>query len=160
MQPALHQDLADELWEADRSAAPVAPLTTRHDGLDIEDAYAIQSINIERRVAAGQKVIVRKVGLTSKPMQELLGVDEPVLPELVPVSKTSMAPSYPELERDFGRISTIAYAEEETFRQTLRAGTTIFDQFARSARRDEVLAQAPAAEDGRFRVARILDEEA
>ena len=77
MQPALHQDLADELWEADRSAKPIAPLTERHDGLDIEDAYAIQSINIERRVAAGQKVIGRKVGLTSKPMQTLLGVDEP-----------------------------------------------------------------------------------
>ena len=49
MQPALHQDLADQLWEADRSAKPVAPLTDRYDGLDIEDAYAIQSINIERR---------------------------------------------------------------------------------------------------------------
>ena len=66
VQPALHQDLADELWEADRSAKPIAPLTDRHDGLDIEDAYAIQSINIERRVAAGQKVIGRKVGLTSQ----------------------------------------------------------------------------------------------
>jgi 2-keto-4-pentenoate hydratase len=77
VQPALHQDLADELWEADRSAKPIAPLTDRHDGLDIEDAYAIQSINIERRVAAGQKIIGRKVGLTSKPMQDLLGVNEP-----------------------------------------------------------------------------------
>jgi len=77
VQPALHQDLADELWEADRSAKPIAPLTDRHDGLDIEDAYAIQSINIERRIAAGQKVIGRKVGLTSKPMQTLLGVSEP-----------------------------------------------------------------------------------
>ena len=53
MQPALHQDLADELWEADRSAKPIAPLTERHDGLDVEDAYAIQTINIERRVADG-----------------------------------------------------------------------------------------------------------
>src|SRR3712207_4355199 len=77
VQPALHQALADELWEADRSATPVAPLTARHDGLDGEDAYAIQSINIERRVAAAEKVIGRKVGLTSRPMQELLGVDEP-----------------------------------------------------------------------------------
>ena len=47
-------------------------LHDRHDGLDIEDAYAIQSINIERRVAAGQKIIGRKVGLTSKPMQSFL----------------------------------------------------------------------------------------
>jgi 2-keto-4-pentenoate hydratase len=74
---SLHQDLADELWEADRSAKPVAPLTERHPDLVLADAYAIQTINIERRVAAGQRIIGRKVGLTSRPMQELLGVDEP-----------------------------------------------------------------------------------
>jgi 2-keto-4-pentenoate hydratase len=73
----LHQDLADELWDADRFAKPVAPLTDRHPDLVIEDAYAIQSINIGRRTAAGQRVIGRKVGLTSRPMQEMLGVDEP-----------------------------------------------------------------------------------
>ena len=57
----------------------------------------------------------------------LLGVDDPVLPELLPVSRDAMAPSYPELVTGFGRISSLAYAEEETFRQTLRAGTTILD---------------------------------
>ena len=78
MQPALlHQDLADELWEADRSAKPIAPLTERYPDLVLADAYAIQTINIDRRVAAGQRVIGRKVGLTSRPMQELLGVNEP-----------------------------------------------------------------------------------
>jgi 2-oxopent-4-enoate hydratase len=78
VQPALlHQDLADELWEADRSAKPIAPLTDRHPDLVLDDAYAIQTINIDRRVAAGQRIIGRKVGLTSRPMQELLGVDEP-----------------------------------------------------------------------------------
>jgi 2-keto-4-pentenoate hydratase len=74
---ALHQELADDLWEADRTAKPVAPLTDRHSELTIEDAYAIQTINIDRRIAAGQRVIGRKVGLTSKPMQTMLGVDEP-----------------------------------------------------------------------------------
>jgi 2-oxopent-4-enoate hydratase len=74
---ALHQQLADELWDADRSTKPVAPLTDRHPDLGIEDAYAIQTINIDRRIAAGERVIGRKVGLTSKPMQQLLGVDEP-----------------------------------------------------------------------------------
>lgn len=76
-QQALHRELADELWEADRSAKPVAPLTDRHPDLDIADAYAIQTVNIERRTAAGQRVIGRKVGLTAKPMQRMLGVDEP-----------------------------------------------------------------------------------
>ena len=74
---ALQQELADELWDADRTAKPVAPLTERYADLGIEDAYAIQTINIERRIAAGERVIGRKVGLTSKPMQQLLGVDEP-----------------------------------------------------------------------------------
>ena len=73
----LHRQLADELWEADRTAKPIAPLTDRYDDLAIEDAYAIQTINIDRRTAEGQRVIGRKVGLTSKPMQDLLGVDEP-----------------------------------------------------------------------------------
>ncbi|MHA6782110.1 2-keto-4-pentenoate hydratase [Pseudonocardia saturnea] len=74
---ALHQELADELWEADRSAKPVAPLTERHPDLVISDAYAVQTLNIARRTAAGQRVIGRKVGLTSLPMQKMLGVDEP-----------------------------------------------------------------------------------
>ena len=73
----LHQQLADELWEADRTAKPIAPLTERYPDLVLEDAYAIQTINIDRRVREGQRVIGRKVGLTSRPMQELLGVDEP-----------------------------------------------------------------------------------
>jgi 2-keto-4-pentenoate hydratase len=73
----LHQELADELWDADRSTKPVTPLTERHPDLVISDAYAIQSINIARRVVAGERVIGRKVGLTSRPMQQLLGVDEP-----------------------------------------------------------------------------------
>ena len=74
---SLHQELADELWEADRTAKPIAPLTERYPDLVVEDAYAIQTINIDRRVAAGERIIGRKVGLTSAPMQKLLGVDEP-----------------------------------------------------------------------------------
>ncbi|HVX45301.1 MAG TPA: alanine--tRNA ligase [Mycobacteriales bacterium] len=57
----------------------------------------------------------------------LLGVEEPVLPHLLPVSRDCMKASYPEVDRDFGRISDYAYAEEEAFLSTLRAGTTIFD---------------------------------
>lgn len=77
MPTALQHDLADELWEADRSAKPIAPLTERHPDLVLSDAYAIQTVNITRRTEAGQRIIGRKVGLTSRPMQEMLGVDEP-----------------------------------------------------------------------------------
>lgn len=69
--------LADELWEAQRTRVAIEPLTDRYSGLDIEDAYAIQTRNIDRQVADGARVIGRKVGLTSRAMQQLLGVDEP-----------------------------------------------------------------------------------
>jgi alanyl-tRNA synthetase len=64
----------------------------------------------------------------------LLGVDEPVVPELLAISKDAMAPSYPELTRDFARIATIATTEEEVFRGTLRAGTTILDTAVRETK--------------------------
>ena len=57
----------------------------------------------------------------------LLGYDDPSLPELFPISRDRMAETYTELHRDWERISSVAYAEEEAFRQTLRAGTAIFD---------------------------------
>ncbi|HEY5820594.1 MAG TPA: alanine--tRNA ligase [Propionibacteriaceae bacterium] len=57
----------------------------------------------------------------------LLGVHDPVLPELLPVSRDLMKDSYPEVEANFARISQIAYAEEEAFRRTLTTGTQIFD---------------------------------
>ncbi len=70
-------DLADQLWEAGRARAPIEPLTDRHPELEVDDGYAIQTRNIERRVAAGAHIRGRKIGLTSRAMQELLGVTEP-----------------------------------------------------------------------------------
>jgi 2-keto-4-pentenoate hydratase len=69
--------LADRLWRAEIDRSPISPITDDHPGLGLEDAYAIQSYNIERRVGAGRVIRGRKVGLTSRPMQELLGVSEP-----------------------------------------------------------------------------------
>jgi alanyl-tRNA synthetase len=66
----------------------------------------------------------------------LLGVTEPVLPELLPVSRDLMAESYPEVATDWPRISQIAYAEEDAFRRTLATGTQIFDLAVADARRD------------------------
>ncbi len=60
----------------------------------------------------------------------LLGYDDRALPELFPVSRDKMGETYADLVRDWDRISTSAYAEEEAFRQTLRTGTTIFDTAA------------------------------
>jgi 2-keto-4-pentenoate hydratase len=69
--------LADALWEAERTRSPIEPLTDGNADLGIDDAYAIQSRNIDRRLAAGARAVGRKIGLTSRGMQEMLGVAEP-----------------------------------------------------------------------------------
>ncbi|HYG92649.1 MAG TPA: alanine--tRNA ligase, partial [Nocardioides sp.] len=57
----------------------------------------------------------------------LLGCEDRVLPELMTVSRDRMGETYADLHRDWERISAVAYAEEDAFRQTLKAGTQIFD---------------------------------
>ena len=64
----------------------------------------------------------------------LLGYEDPALPALLPVSMERMKDSYPELEADFARISQIAYAEEDAFRQTLAKGTVRLDEAVASTR--------------------------
>jgi 2-keto-4-pentenoate hydratase len=70
-------DLAAELALAERQRRPVSPLTERHPGLTLSDAYRIQQLNVERRIAASERVLGHKIGLTAVAMQELFGVREP-----------------------------------------------------------------------------------
>jgi alanyl-tRNA synthetase len=75
----------------------------------------------------GRGYVLRRILRRAVRAIRLLGYEDPALPELLPVARDCMAPSYPEVAGDFERISTYAYAEEEAFRATLRAGTTILD---------------------------------
>lgn len=75
----------------------------------------------------GRGYVLRRLLRRSVRAMRLLGVDEPALPHLMPVSRDAMGASYPELVSDFDRVSRIAYAEEEAFRRTLVSGTTILD---------------------------------
>ncbi|NPT60362.1 2-oxopent-4-enoate hydratase [Paraburkholderia elongata] len=67
----------DELYDALVTRTPVAPLTDRDPTLTIEDAYRSQRHMVERRVLAGETIIGKKIGATSKPVQERLGVHQP-----------------------------------------------------------------------------------
>lgn len=64
----------DEAWE---SRKPLAPLSESDDLEDVELAYEIQIRWSELRQGRGERIIGRKIGLTSFAMQEQLGVDEP-----------------------------------------------------------------------------------
>ncbi|MBD8077885.1 alanine--tRNA ligase [Cellulosimicrobium arenosum] len=75
----------------------------------------------------GRGYVLRRLLRRSVRAMRLLGVDDPALPALFPVSRDAMAASYPEVATDFERISSIAYAEEDAFRRTLASGTTILD---------------------------------
>src|SRR5690349_7634667 len=75
----------------------------------------------------GRGYVLRRIMRRAIRAMRLLGWQGATFPELLPVARDCMAPSYPELAKDFVRISTYAYAEEEAFLSTLRAGTTILD---------------------------------
>jgi 2-keto-4-pentenoate hydratase len=63
----------DEAWE---KRTPIAPLT-ESDGLKVEDAYEVQSRWTELRLERGDRIAGRKIGLTSRAIQEQMGVNEP-----------------------------------------------------------------------------------
>lgn len=78
--------------------------------------------------------VLRRLLRRSIRAMRLLGVNDPVLPELLPVSRDVMRASYPEIDTEWQRVSQVAYAEEEAFRRTLAAGTQIFDLAAGQAK--------------------------
>lgn len=74
--------LADTLRYAEESRAPCPRVTDVAADLSVADAYAIQRINVERRLQRGlhgrpARVVGRKIGITSKAVMEWLKVDEP-----------------------------------------------------------------------------------
>lgn len=67
----------DELYGALRDRRVVEPLTARAPDITIDDAYRISQRLLERRLADGERVIGKKIGVTSKPVQKMLDVHQP-----------------------------------------------------------------------------------
>ncbi|WP_326542410.1 2-oxo-hept-4-ene-1,7-dioate hydratase [Pseudorhodoferax sp.] len=77
LEPALHRLLAHELLEAERSGQPVEQFSKRHPAMDMADAYAIQREWTALKLAAGETIVGRKIGLTSRAMQIASQITEP-----------------------------------------------------------------------------------
>jgi len=67
----------DELYNALITRTAVAPLTDREADITIEDAYQIQQRMIQRRLDAGETIIGKKIGVTSKVVMDMLKVNQP-----------------------------------------------------------------------------------
>jgi 2-keto-4-pentenoate hydratase len=76
MDDAQLKDIADRLNRAERDRVAIDPPAASAK-LSVADAYRIQMINVDRRLAAGRKIVGGKVGLTSAAMQKMMGVNEP-----------------------------------------------------------------------------------
>lgn len=77
-----NRELASHLRDAFERRTPCAQLTSMEDGLTVEDAYAIQAINIEHRKEKGlhgrpARLVGHKIGITSKAIMDWLDVGEP-----------------------------------------------------------------------------------
>jgi 2-oxo-hept-3-ene-1,7-dioate hydratase len=78
MLPAETIDLiASELAEAERTHGVIPRITARYPEATIDDSYAIQGVWRDSALAAGRRIVGRKIGLTSKAMQAATGIDEP-----------------------------------------------------------------------------------
>ncbi len=77
MDDALVAEIGDALDAVRLTGIPIAPPTEAHPDLTVEDAYRIQLHQIAERERAGRSVIGFKVGLTSRAMQRMLGIDSP-----------------------------------------------------------------------------------
>src|SRR5690625_2789944 len=137
---ALLKQGVDNMYEIDEVYAVIAAteeLTGKKYGTDSDDDVRMRVIADHVRSAMmmildgitpgneGRGYVLRRLLRRAIRAVRLLGVTQPALPVLLPASQQAMVESYPELETEFDRISSVAYAEESSFRSTLDSGTTL-----------------------------------
>lgn len=77
MNEQIIKQLGDKLYDSLRSQQTIAPISDEFPDLTINDAYYISLQMLKRRQADGETVVGKKIGVTSAPVQEMLGVFQP-----------------------------------------------------------------------------------
>ncbi|MCL2784839.1 MAG: alanine--tRNA ligase, partial [Propionibacteriaceae bacterium] len=132
----------DNLYEIDQVypvIAAASEISGKKYGADVEDDIRMRVVADHVRsalmlitdgVTPGNEArgyVLRRLLRRSIRSMRLLGVTEPVLMELLGVSRDKMVPSYPEINDQWARIEAVAVAEEASFSRTLTSGTQLFD---------------------------------
>ncbi|MBN6185384.1 fumarylacetoacetate hydrolase family protein [Aneurinibacillus sp. BA2021] len=73
----IHEEAAGRLLAAEKTRIAIPPLLQTYPNLTVEDAYRIQLAAVDRKVVEGARVVGKKIGLTSKAMQEMFNVAQP-----------------------------------------------------------------------------------
>jgi 2-keto-4-pentenoate hydratase len=68
---------AELLWNSAETQKTVPPVREIISATDIDTAYQVQQVNVEKRLARGEQIVGKKIGLTSFAVQKQLGVDQP-----------------------------------------------------------------------------------
>ena len=77
MTPDQHRAAALALDDAERTRRQIRMVSLAHPDMTMDDAYAIQDRWLDIKLARGRKIIGHKIGLTSKAMQQAVGIDKP-----------------------------------------------------------------------------------
>ncbi len=77
MTEAQWHGLGDRLYEALRTRIPIDPLTTHFPSMTLDDAYRISLRMVDRRLQDGERIIGKKIGVTSLAVQRMLDVHQP-----------------------------------------------------------------------------------
>ncbi|MCH9275247.1 alanine--tRNA ligase [Bifidobacterium amazonense] len=101
----------------------------------VRSALMIMSDGV-RPSNVGRGYVLRRLLRRTIQAMRVLGVTDPVIPELLPVSKDAMVASYPELNDTFHDVSEAAYGEEDAFRRTLDNGIQILDVAVANAKKN------------------------
>ena len=77
MNEQLIHELGDTLFRALENRTTIAPLTETHPAITVDDAYRISLRLLENRLAKGEQVIGKKIGVTSQAVMDMLNVHQP-----------------------------------------------------------------------------------
>lgn len=73
----IQEQIAKDLYEAEKTRRPISKISRRFPQMNVVDSYEIQHIGLSFRLQEGHRIIGRKIGITSKGMQQQLGIENP-----------------------------------------------------------------------------------